>query len=79
MPFPYLPKPLYEALPVLYVSGGMFVALWSESGVGLFSGLLLAAAGVRIRFMRRSHRMQVAAYQATLDARLDRQWKRRVG
>ena len=79
MPFPHLPKPIYEALPLVYVVGGISAAVWSDSVVGVLSGLALAVAGIHVRSIRRRHRMQHEQQRALMEARLRRQWKRRVG
>ena len=79
MPFPHLPKPIYEAMPLVYVVGGLSAAAWSDSVVGVLSGLALAVAGVQVRMMRKRHRLQHEQQRALMEARLRRQWKRRVG
>ncbi len=79
MPFPYLPKPMYEALPLVYVVGGASAALWSQGVVGVLSGLALAVAGVHVRALRRRHRLQHEKQRALIEARLRRQWARRPG
>lgn len=75
MPFPHLPKPIYEVLPALYVVGGLSSAFWSNNVVGVVAGLLLSVAGWHVRVMRQRARADHAAQQARLEARLRRSRK----
>jgi hypothetical protein len=52
----WLPGWLYEALPYLYVGGGLVIAATFEVAWGVLAGLLLVAAGVVVWFVRRSAR-----------------------
>jgi len=79
MPFPHLPKPMYEALPLVYVVGGLSAAAWSDGAVGALSGIALAVAGFQVRAMRKRHRMQHEQQRALMEARLRRRRERRVG
>lgn len=79
MPFPHLPKPLYDALPMAYVVAGLSAAAWSDGVVGLVSGVALALAGLHVRALRKRHRQQHEQQRAVLDARLRRNRKVRVG
>lgn len=72
MPFPHLPKPIYETLPSLYMIGGTVSAFWSDNPVGMVAGLLLAIAGWQVHAMRQRARADHAEQQARLDARLRR-------
>lgn len=72
MPFPHLPKPVYETLPSLYMIGGTTSALWSDNAAGVVAGLLLAIAGWQVRAIRQQARAEHAEQQAHLDARLRR-------
>jgi len=53
-----IPGPLYEALPAVYVSGGIVTAIAVESFLAMISGLSLGFAGVLIYILRRNYRMQ---------------------
>lgn len=75
MPFPHLPKPVYEVLPQIYVVGGLMSAVWSKNAVGVAAGLLLSVAGWHVRVMRQRARADHAAQQARLEARLRRSRK----
>jgi hypothetical protein len=66
----YYPKWLYEALPALYLAGGVSAAVFSDSFVGLVSGLLLAVAGIQIRALRKRHRQTLREHRARMDERL---------
>lgn len=79
MPFPHLPKPIYEALPLIYVVGGVSAAVWNDSAVGVLSGLALALAGIQVRSLRRRHRMLHEQQRALMDARLRRYRQARLG
>ena len=52
----YKPRWLYEALPYLYVGGGVtsFTAL--EHSISVLSGLLLVSAGLVVWKLRHDHR-----------------------
>jgi heme exporter protein D len=79
MAFLYLPKPIYDALPVAYVAGGAFAAFWSSNVIGAFSGAALALAGLHVRSLRKRHRLLHERQRATMDARLRRHRRARVG
>lgn len=51
-----LPKPLYESLPVLYVSGGIAAITAVDSFTSFVSGVLMGISGVVILVLRRNHR-----------------------
>ncbi len=70
MSFFYYPKWLYEALPAVYFAGGVSAAVFSDSVVGLISGLLLAVAGIQIRALRKRHRQMQREHRARMDQRL---------
>lgn len=72
MPFPHLPKPIYETLPTLYMIGGVASALWIDNAAGMVAGILLAIAGWQVRAERQRARAQHAEQQARLEARLMR-------
>lgn len=72
MPFPHLPKPVYEVLPQVYAVAGMCAALWSENALGVTSGLALVAVGFYIRVVRKRFRMAHAQRLAQIDARMRR-------
>lgn len=72
MPFPHLPKPIYEVLPQAYSVAGLGAALWSENALGVTSGLALLLLGFYIRVVRKRHRLAHAQRLAQIDARLRR-------
>ncbi len=72
MSFLYLPKWVYELLPVVYFLGGVFAAAMSPNLLGILSGLALAAAGIQIWFQRRQYRQWQASQRSTMDERLHR-------
>ena len=51
-----LPKPVYEAYPVLYIAGGIASMSVVDSIVPFLCGILLSIGGVSILFMRRNYR-----------------------
>ncbi len=58
----WLPKPLYEVYPYLYVLTGMLVAtIWSFSPFTLVSGFALLLGGLYILFLRFMYRRQKSA------------------
>ena len=58
----WLPKPLYEVYPYLYVLTGMLVAtIWRFSPFTLVSGFALLLGGLSILFLRFMYRRQKAA------------------
>lgn len=79
MPFFYLPKPVYEALPAAYGVVGLSTAFWSNNAIGLMAGLLLAVAGWHIRAVRKSARKEQAALQSRMEGRLRRARQSRTG
>ena len=56
-----LPKPLYEALPYVYVGFGLLALVMIESGVRFIPGALLILAGLLVLNLRVSHRQEEAA------------------
>ncbi len=55
----WLPKPLYEVYPYLYVLTGLLVAtIWSFSPFTLVSGFALLLGGQYILFLRFMYRRQ---------------------
>lgn len=72
MPFPHLPKPIYEVLPQAYAVAGLGAALWSENALGVMSGLALVLVGFYIRVVRKRFRLAHAQRQAQIEARLRR-------
>lgn len=50
------PQPIYEALPYLYVAGGVFAIVGLETIGGKFCGFLLVTAGVIIYQVRSRYR-----------------------
>lgn len=69
MSFLYLPKWVYELLPLLYFIGGMFAAGMSPNLMGTVSGLALAAAGIQIWSQRKRYRQLQASQLGTNDRR----------
>ena len=51
-----IPRPIYEALPHIYVAAGTLSALNLDPTGGKLSGALLAIAGVVIFKLRRNYR-----------------------
>lgn len=51
-----IPKPIYEALPLLYVLGGLAAAIFVEAWTSLLGGIILVASGLLILCMRRNYR-----------------------
>lgn len=72
MPFPHLPKPIYEVLPQVYAVAGLGAALWSENALGVLSGLALVGVSAYIRVVRNRYRLADAQRLARIDARLRR-------
>lgn len=68
----YLPKPIYEILPLAYVVGGLAAAAGSDGALGVISGLALAVAGLHVRNLRIKHRKQQTEQRAMMEARLRR-------
>lgn len=75
----HVPGWLYEALPKLYLAGGLGAAFWSHTPMGVGSGLALAAVGGYIHWLRRRYRRQEAAQRALMDARMRRAMRSRAG
>lgn len=55
-----LPKPLYEALPYLYVGFGLVALVMIESGVKFIPGALLIISGLIVFHLRFSYRQEEA-------------------
>lgn len=55
-----LPKPLYEALPYMYVGFGLVALVMIESGVKFIPGALLIITGLIVFHLRFSHRQEEA-------------------
>lgn len=72
MPFPHLPRPMYEVLPQVYAVVGLGAALWSNNALGVTSGLALVAMGWYIRVVRKRYRQAHAQRLAQIDARMRR-------
>lgn len=51
-----LAKPVYEALPLLYIVGGIAAVSTVSSFMAIVSGALLAGSGFVILFLRRKNR-----------------------
>jgi hypothetical protein len=51
-----IPQPIYEALPYLYGTGGVFAIVGLETVGGKFCGFLLITAGIIIHQARSRHR-----------------------
>ncbi len=52
-----LAKPVYEALPLLYIAGGIAAVSTVSSFMAIVSGALLAGSGFVILFLRRKNRI----------------------
>ena len=57
----FLPSPVYETLPALYITGGLAAVSTIDSAVAIMSGLTLGFAGVLIYSLRRKHRIRKSA------------------
>lgn len=55
-----LPKPLYEALPYVYVGFGLMALVMVESGVKFIPGAMLILAGLIVFHLRFSYRQEEA-------------------
>lgn len=55
-----LPKPIYEALPYVYVGFGLLAMAMIESGVKFVPGALLIVAGLIVLNQRFSYRQEEA-------------------
>jgi len=55
----YKPTWLYESLPYIYVAAGGVTIATLEHAISLFSGGLLAMAGVHVWAMRRTNRRKI--------------------
>ncbi len=51
-----LPKPVYETLPLLYVTGRITAISSINAITAIISGALLASGGIVILFLRRRNR-----------------------
>jgi dipeptide/tripeptide permease len=52
----YYPKPLYKALPYLYILCGFYLfARFRGNGYAIFSGLIFFAAGLIVMYWRRQN------------------------
>ncbi len=57
-----LPKPVYEALPYLYVSFGLLALAMIESGARFIPGAMLIVAGLIVLHLRFSARHEEALH-----------------
>lgn len=57
-----LPRPIYEALPFVYVVAGIITLVSNNSVTTLFSGILLAIAGITVFVLRRNYRTSRCEY-----------------
>lgn len=55
----WLPKPLYEPLPYLYLFAAVVSVFALESFAALVSGCLFAIAGIWVLRLRRRYRMAI--------------------
>ncbi|NQD35643.1 hypothetical protein HPT27_01325 [Permianibacter sp. IMCC34836] len=55
-----IPKPVYEALPYVYVGFGLMALAMIESGVRFIPGALLIVAGLIVLNQRFSYRQEEA-------------------
>lgn len=51
-----LPKPVYEALPGIYLLTGIMTAITFESNIALISSVLFFTAAALVTYMRKSYR-----------------------
>ena len=51
-----IPKPIYEALPLLYVFAGLGAVSFVEAWTSLAGGVILVISGMLILLMRRNYR-----------------------
>lgn len=51
-----IPKPVYEALPLFYVFGGLAAVLFVDAWQSLAGGVVLVLSGLLILLMRRNYR-----------------------
>ncbi len=58
-------KPIYELLPSAYLALGSGSVVWSDSGLGLFGGVLLFILGALVWVMRSNYRRQDEAIVPT--------------
>ena len=56
----FLPSPVYETLPALYLTGGIAAASTLDSTVATLSGTVLGLAGILIYSLRRKYRLKKA-------------------
>ena len=56
----FLPSPVYETLPELYITGGIAAASTLDSTVATLSGTVLGLAGILIYSLRRKYRLKKA-------------------
>ena len=54
----FLPSPVYETLPALYITGGVATVSTIDSAVAILSGATLGFAGVLIYSLRRKYRLR---------------------
>lgn len=54
-----LPKPVYEALPVIYLLMGIFTASTFDSSIALISSGLFFTAATLIMYMRKAYRSNI--------------------
>ena len=67
--FFWLPDWLYEAMPFVYVLGGLLAIVTFDCVVGRSSGLLFSIAGISILVIRWRHRSAIAS-DRTVQTRL---------
>ena len=56
----FLPSPVYETLPALYITGGVAAITTIDSTVATLSGATLGFAGLLIYSLRRKYRQKKA-------------------
>lgn len=54
----FLPTPVYETLPALYITGGVAAASTIDSSIAMFSGTVLGLAGILIFSLRHKYRLK---------------------
>ena len=51
-----IPKPIYEALPIIYGISSILTMIMLDSIFSYMSGVLMGTAGIMVFYMRRSYR-----------------------
>lgn len=54
----FLPSPIYETLPALYITGGVAAVSTINSASAILSGITLGFAGILIYSLRRKYRLK---------------------